>query len=197
MLAQRWHDADAFAVHQPPVQAILGEARRFGAHIIVLGWRGHGALRRLLADSVSREVVSRAHTSVLVARNALRGVRRLVVGFDGSPGARRAVRFASRLAHRPGRAIVLASVIVPPGRQNAAIAQHKAGAAAALLRAAGWPAKVDVRSGAALEGLLDAASERGSVLIVGASARRKGKTPLGTVAAGALNHFRGPVVIVR
>ena len=53
-LAQRWSDADAVSSHKPPAQAILAEAKRFGADVIVLGSRGHGTIRRLIAGSVSR-----------------------------------------------------------------------------------------------------------------------------------------------
>jgi nucleotide-binding universal stress UspA family protein len=221
MLKRRWSSAQAFALHEPPAPAIFSEARRFGADSIVLGWRGHGGVRRLLAGSVSREVVGRASIPVLVARTALPAVRRVIVGFDGSPGARRALRFASRLEHRRGSQIVLASVIEPMpvpaaarlpaairatlraevatlNRQRAGVAKRKTGAAAGLLRAAGWAPRVDLRFGAALETLLGAAQERaGTVLIVGATSRGKLRNALlGSVAAGALNHSRAPVVIV-
>ena len=221
MLKRRWDGAKAFALHEPPAPAIFSEARRFEADSIVLGWRGHGVVRRLLAGSVSREVVGRASIPVLVARTALSAVRRLVVGFDGSPGARRALRFASRVERRRGSRIVLASVIEPMpvptaarlpaslratlrteaatlNRQRAGVARTKTGAAADLLRAAGWAPKVEIRSGAPLETLLDTAEERaGTVLIVGKTSRGKVKDALlGSVAAGALNHSRVPVIIV-
>jgi nucleotide-binding universal stress UspA family protein len=97
MLAQRWNGAEVVAFDQPPAEAILKEARRFGADAIVVGWRGQGTFRRLLAGSVSRAIVARAACPVLVAHTALRAVRRLVVGSDESPGGRQAVRFLSKL----------------------------------------------------------------------------------------------------
>lgn len=222
MLAQRWSDADVVALHEPPARAIFSEARRFRAKAIVLGWRGHGSFRRLLAGSVSREVVARAATPVLVARTAPRAAHRLVVGFDGSPSARRAIRFLSKLERPSGGAIVLVNIVeplpVPYGarrlpasvraslrgevvklnRQHAAQAQRKADAAAVLLRRAGWPAKAEVRSGAPLKTLLQAAARhKGNVLVVGARATRGlRRVLLGSVAAGALNHSRTPVLIV-
>src|SRR6185295_7421243 len=53
-LSQRWPDVEIAVVDQTPVQGILREAGRFQADVIVVGWRGHGAVRRLLMGSVSR-----------------------------------------------------------------------------------------------------------------------------------------------
>ena len=37
-----------------PAEGVLSEAERFRADVIVVGWRGYGAVRRLLMGSVSR-----------------------------------------------------------------------------------------------------------------------------------------------
>lgn len=222
-LARRWRDASVIALHEPPVDAIFSEARRFGADAAVLGWRGHGAFRRLLAGSVSREVVARARIPVLVARTGLDKVRRLVVGFDGSPGSREALRFASRLEPSPGTVMIVANVVeplaLPPAvhrlpasirhsmrtevaslnRERLLKARDKTRAAAAVVGRGGWRPKVDVRYGFPLDTLLDAAEKRkGTVLIVGARAKRGLEgVLLGSVAEGALNSARVPVLIVR
>ena len=223
MLAQRWSDAEVVAFDQPPAEAILNEAQRFGADAIVVGWRGHGTFQRLLAGSVSREIVARAACSVLVARTAPRAVRRLVVGFDESPGGRQTVRFLSGLACPRGGVVVLVNVIepvrMPPAarrlpasiraplrgeaakanQERAAKAQQKAEAAAALLQRAGWRTKVVIRFGPSLETLLKAAAERkGDVLVVGArSTGGLERVLLGSVSGGALNHSHIPVLVVR
>ena len=67
-LSQRWSDADVVVVDKTPIEGILGEAERFGADAIVLGWRGHGVMRRLLMGSVSRGVVRGARCAVLIVR---------------------------------------------------------------------------------------------------------------------------------
>lgn len=159
---------------------------------------------------------------MLVARTAVPDVRRLILGFDGSPAARRAVGLASRLEHRRGSQIIVASFVeplpMPPAasrlagsmrrsvrgevarvnRERVERAEERASEAAALARAAGWTARVDVRFGAPLESLLPLASERaGSILVVGARSRGKlAAAFLGSVAAGALNLSRVPVMIV-
>ena len=53
-LAPRWPESKVVVIDASPVDAILAEAERFKASLIVLGWRGHGMFRRLLAGSVSR-----------------------------------------------------------------------------------------------------------------------------------------------
>ncbi len=220
LLARRWPDADAVALHDTPADAILAEARRFRADAIALGWRGEGAIRRLVAGSVSRAVVARTRIPVLVVRAGVERVRRFVVGFDGSAQAKRAVRFLARLdPPRGGLAVVVTAtepLWVPRvtrrlpsdmraslrgealrfNRKQRRLAEAQADAAAAILRRGGWSAKVEVRAGAPLETLLEACSDlRGDVLAVGARGAA-GFTLPGSVATGALNHARIPVLVV-
>jgi nucleotide-binding universal stress UspA family protein len=221
-LARRWSHADAVALHEAPADAIFSEARRFRADVIVLGWRGHGTLRRLLAGSVSREVVARARSPVLVVRTAARAVRRVIVGFDGSAGAFRAVRFVGKLAPPRGGRVTVVSVLeplpLPPSarrmpaamratlrreavklnRSRARSAQRKADAAAARLKRSGWRAVSELRFGTPLDDLLQAAaSHKADVLVVGARAAvGLRRALLGSVASGALNHSRVPVLVV-
>lgn len=54
VLTSRWQKAEVAIRNEFPLDAIFGEADRFRATVIVLGWRGHGTFRRLLAGSVSR-----------------------------------------------------------------------------------------------------------------------------------------------
>jgi nucleotide-binding universal stress UspA family protein len=91
-LAEHWPDANVVELHEPAGAAILSEAKRIRADAIVLGWRVHGTFKRLLAGSVSRQVVAAASCPVLVVRAAPTRLRRFVIGFDGTPTSRRAVR---------------------------------------------------------------------------------------------------------
>jgi nucleotide-binding universal stress UspA family protein len=105
-------DADVVVADAPPIDAILAEAERQRASLVVVGWRGHGKLRRVLTGSVSHAVASRASCSVLVVREAPRAVRRFVVGYDGSANAKRAIDFLASLEPRRSRA-VLVNVMEP------------------------------------------------------------------------------------
>jgi len=221
-LAARWPQATVATPREAPATAILGEAKRCGADAIVLGWRGHGAFRRMLAGSVSRAVAARAPCPVLVSRTAQKDVRRLVLGLDGTANARRAVRLVERLAPPRGNRVLLVHVLTPAqviglgrvpaqtramvrgevARLNAANrrkAEKRMQAAATALKRRGWHVTLVLRAGDPLETLLAVARDRrADALVVGASGKSGvERTLLGSVAAGALDLARIPVLIAR
>lgn len=51
-----------------PKEAIVHDAKKFGADLIVLGSHGYGFLDRILLGSVSNAVLNHAHCSVLIVR---------------------------------------------------------------------------------------------------------------------------------
>jgi nucleotide-binding universal stress UspA family protein len=76
-----------------PATSLIGEARTWGADLIVIGSQGRGAIGRALLGSVSQAVVTHAGCSVRVARSrqgrdATSSLPpRIVLGLDGSPNA--------------------------------------------------------------------------------------------------------------
>src|SRR3970282_1646474 len=110
-MSRRWPDAQVRVVDASPVDAILREAARRQADVIVMGWRGHGAVRRLLTGSVSRGVIRGAPCAVLVVRRALREVRHTVVGFDNSAHAQRAVKLVSSFSPPRGGRVSLFTAV--------------------------------------------------------------------------------------
>lgn len=219
-LKPRWPDADIGIVDASPRDAILAEAARFKASLIVLGWRGHGSFRRLLAGSVSRSVAAKAECAVLIVRDAPKTVRRVVLAFDGCPFAERALDFLVSLEPRRGSRVVLVNVIEPahmphslarfpssiraPIRREYTALKHRRqvqaqallDAAAARLKSAGWSVETDVRIGDPLANLLDAVrQQRADLLVLGARAiAGLERALLGSVAAGALD--RAPVAVL-
>ncbi len=222
-LAPRWPDARIIIADALPRDAILAEAVRFKASVIILGWRGHGSFRRLLAGSVSRSVAARAPCPVLVVREAPKTVRRFVLGFDGSPNAERALDFLNSLDPVRGSSVVLVNVVEPvhmpaslarfPSSVRAPIRREVSAQKARLreegqarmvgpatrLETAGWMVKSEVRAGDPLASLLSAVNEhRADVLILGARAiHGVERALLGSVAKGALNRSKVPVLLVR
>lgn len=165
-----------------------------------------------------------AECAVLVARTAPKVVNRFVIGYDDGPNSRRAVQLVIRLA--PGRdgLVMLVGIIEPvnplPGRTarlpaavrsavrsriaalNAELLEKAKAAletAATRLRDAGWNTGTELLTGSPLPALLTAARvHEADVLVVGA--RETGgveRALLGSVATGALNNSRRPVLIVR
>ena len=221
-MSKRWPAADARIVDASPVDAIVDEATRARADVVVMGWRGHGAVRRLLSGSVSRGVVRRAPCAVLVARRAVRQVRHVVLGFDGSPHARQAIALLAALdVPRGARATIFRAVDTMQVPAQALAPAHVRNAVAAevarinkerfarsraeleratdTLAAAGWKVKSVVTDGAPLRDLLRVVSTtRADLLIVGARGVSGVKhLLLGSVAEGALNRSPVPVLIVR
>ncbi|HQZ38015.1 MAG TPA: universal stress protein [Vicinamibacterales bacterium] len=222
-LAARWPGAEAVVVDQSPVKGVLGEAAKFRADLIVIGWRGHGAVRRLLMGGVSRGVVRGATCAVLVVRRRPRRVRRIVIGFDASPNARRAVRLVGRLAVPRNGRVLLVGVVEPLAptslgprvggirsavarevrRLNTARAEAAAkglNRAADELRRGGWQTRTELRSGEPLRALVDAVNAyQPELLVIGASGSSEGARHLllGSVADGALNQCPVPVLLAR
>jgi nucleotide-binding universal stress UspA family protein len=222
-LARRWPEAEVLTVDAPPVEGILREARRFAANVVVVGWRGHGAFRRLLMGSVSRSVVRLAPCPVLVVRRQPREIRRIVIGADGSAHARQALELAASLEPDRGAQITVVHVVDPmplppsagrlPGSIRAML-NHEVEAenakrmrdgkrelerAAARLGGSGWRVRTELRVGAPLAELLDVVRRsRAHLLMVGARAVEGVERALvGSVAEGALDRSPVPVLIVR
>jgi nucleotide-binding universal stress UspA family protein len=205
-----------------PADAVLAEAKRVGADVIVVGWRGHGMARRVLMGSVSRAVARRASSSVLVVRRRPAEVSRIVIGLDGSANAKRSVAFVAGLRAPRGGAITLVTAVERMGVPSQALVPFSVRAsvaadvarineerlraatavqerAAAQLRRLGWRVKLIVTAGEPLRELLAAAAgARAHVVVVGArgvSGIRQ--LLLGSVAEGVLNRCPVTVLIVR
>jgi nucleotide-binding universal stress UspA family protein len=221
-LAARWPDAGAIVADQWATTAILTTARRTRSDVIVVGSHGHGALARLIVGSVSRAVVRQAAGPVLVAKGRPRKIRRLLLGVDGSPHARRALRLLCRLAPGASGHVTVVRVVEPvrvrsagllPAGVRAAVQAQARGltadwvraarrdvkGAAARLARAGWRARGLVCLGVPLVELRRAiATERADAIVVGA--RGHGglrRLLLGSVAEGTLTRAAVPVLIVR
>lgn len=221
-LASRWEEPEAHIEDGNPETAIVAAARRKGARAIVVGWRGHGTFRRLLAGSVSRAVLRSAPIPVMVVHRAPRQVRHIVLALDGSTTAARAVRFLKACTPPTGGRVTIVAVVthvMPPrtgmltteiaSRIRADIAAHnaqeRAGAkqrlqrAAASLKQAGWRVRTVIRTGAPLAEVLDAVGDvHADVLMVGAGGSRTLRLGrIGALTEAAVNRCPVPVLVVR
>jgi nucleotide-binding universal stress UspA family protein len=220
VLRRRWPKATVELAAEPPIDAILRRTPRTGA--IVVGAHGYSPLQRWALGSVSRAVVRRATSAVLVAKDRRPAPRHFVIGYDGSSNSRRAIAFVAKLkVPRNGRVTLLglSEPIRPPATafmpsslraalasevrsvnaQRLARTQRQLEASARSLKAAGWRVRTEARHGIAVRDLgRVAAALGGNVLVVGArGASGVRRILLGSVAEAVLDRASLPVLVVR
>ncbi len=76
-----------------PAAAIVGRAAQERSHLIVVGTRGLSDVKGFLLGSVARKVASLAPCPVLVVKQPLPAVNRVLLAVDHSRGSRAAARF--------------------------------------------------------------------------------------------------------
>lgn len=109
----RWR-LEAEATYGSPAWEILDRAAAFDADLIVVGSQGRTALGRLVLGSISQKVLTEASCSVRVARGRIEvgpAPSRIVIGFDGSPGAQAAVHSVAERSWKANSEARLVSVV--------------------------------------------------------------------------------------
>jgi nucleotide-binding universal stress UspA family protein len=112
-LAHRW-ETSTRVVEGEPREAIPKLAAEWGADLIVVGARGHGAVKSFPVGSVSMAVVHHAPCPVLVVKGWPHGLRKVVIAVDGSPHSMVAARFFAGLPLDRALSIQLVGVAEPP-----------------------------------------------------------------------------------
>lgn len=203
-----------------PADEILRTASELPADLLVLGARGHSGLATLLSSSVSDQVLRRAHCPVLLARPTPNGLRRVLLGTDGSPGAARAAEYLATLplpAECEIRLLTLLPAFEQIAREHLAVgpplapevttlaelqrtqAQAHLDEVAAALISAGKKVVTEIRGVDPAEGLLETANEEGTELIVlGTHTQsRMERFFLGSVSESLAHQARCSVLLVR
>lgn len=218
-LRQRWPESVAVVVHDAPVEAILEAGR--GAHVVVVGSHGYSRLERWTLGSVSRSVVRRASSSVLVVKGEPTPFGHVVVGYDGSNHARKAIALLASCSVPPrGRVTVCSFVetvepqapaMLPRGvrtvlakeaeainRTRLAKARRALERAVRPLTEAGWRVRPDVRVGVAARDLPALPAKLGAdLLVIGAQGTGWRRLLLGSVVEGVLDRAAVSTLIVR
>jgi nucleotide-binding universal stress UspA family protein len=108
-----------------PVREILAAAGEIKADLVVVGSRGKSALQEFFLGSVSRSILDTAVCSVLVARPEVQKLRRVVLGYDGSPQSETALEWLRRLPFPKGVEVKVVHV-AEPERQSDDLSQGPA-----------------------------------------------------------------------
>jgi nucleotide-binding universal stress UspA family protein len=205
-----------------PASVIVEEAHNMSADLVVVGSRGHGRLATMVLGSTSAEVVDHAPAPVLVARGTR--IERIVLAWDGSPVAERAVdavRHWPILQAAETRVVVVADVgtawwtgfadvgasvspeqatiAVEAARATLAEAERMADDVVRVLREAGRTAEADVREGDPADAIIAAAQDAGADLIVLGTHGRTGlaRLRMGSVASSVVRHAPCSVLVMR
>jgi nucleotide-binding universal stress UspA family protein len=199
--------------------AIVDDAAAFGADLVVVGSRGHGAIGALILGSVSGEVVDHAPCPVLIARASR--VTRVVFATDGSPAALSAQQILTTwpmFRTVPVHVVTVADVVAPwhtgiaptmyaqvmeaharDVKEAKAEHDHIASESLRALRAAGLDATAETRVGDAAAEIIAASATWGADLIVLGSRGRTGlaRFVLGSVARNVAHGSATNTLVVR
>jgi nucleotide-binding universal stress UspA family protein len=206
-----------------PSSALLRTTERWRPDLVVAGSQGRGTLGRFFLGSVSEALAATANSSVRVARRA--GEReggappRIVVGIDGSPGARRAVRAVGLRVWPAGtevRLVVvddgsgptrvagiqpsLADLFTADGEDEPVNARLMAEGAWAVLNERGLNASVEIREGDPRRVLAEEARmwAADSIFVGSRGLDNAGeRSGLGTVSAALVRNAACSVEVVR
>ncbi len=100
-----------------PAAKIIEAVRKHKPDLLVLGSRGLGKLQEWVVDSVSHKVASEAHCPVLIVKRGSREISKVLLAYDGSADADRAVDFLQNRLFRDKLELTIATVLPskPPG----------------------------------------------------------------------------------
>jgi nucleotide-binding universal stress UspA family protein len=186
-------------VERPAVDALLAAAAERRTDLVVVGTRGVGLAADQALGSTALQLLARADVPVLVVPDRQDvpsvEVRRVTVGFDGSPDASAALDWAVDIAGRVGAAceVAIAADDAAPARLQAVVED-----ACRPLHRKGLPYRVTVRRGEpapTIEGI--AAAGQADLLVLGSSGEGLDGDPLaGSVSRMVAHHAGRPVVVV-
>jgi nucleotide-binding universal stress UspA family protein len=189
-------------------ELILEAAASTGSDLIVLGSRGLSEIQSLLLGSVSYRVVHEAKCPVLVVKNELPTIRKILLAVDRSEGAERAIRFlAKQVLFPPCPVIALTVCPSPPfaGLLPESARHHELASASEYLRKVaeslspqGFAVETRIAEGDPAAVILILAEKEGVDLIVTGARRLHGlkRWLLGSVSRKVMIHATKSVLIV-
>ncbi|MDQ4145507.1 MAG: universal stress protein [Actinomycetota bacterium] len=119
----RAYSAAASAVDGAPADALISEAERLGADLLVVGSVGMSGARRFMLGNVPNKVSHHVSTDLLIVKTDTRNAsgddyEKILVGTDGSTTATRAVEMSAGLAAALGIKPVVVCAYEPPSEDE-------------------------------------------------------------------------------
>ena len=178
-------DAELHLREGPPIRRLLDELHAERATLVAVGRPGHTRAAGIGLGSVTTAMLQEAPCSVLIADVSERADGELVVGYDGSGGARRALAAGRELSERLSltlRVIVATGDAHPPGPGWSR-------------RELGSELSVAEDPRPAVEALID--GSRSARLLILGSRHLRGVMALASVSENAALRATCPVLVVR
>jgi nucleotide-binding universal stress UspA family protein len=148
-----------------PSQAIIDEAGKKNADMIIIGRHGRTGLMKVLMGGVAAKVIAHASCKVLVVPKAARiEYRNILVATDGSAHAAAAVTEAIAIAKRCGSHLIALSAMRDESERQEA--ESYANKAVETARQEGVPAEAATPTGRSFNAIVETAGGRGVDLIV-------------------------------
>jgi nucleotide-binding universal stress UspA family protein len=167
-----------------PVKVIAELVGALGADLLVLGPRGRGQLAALLLGSVTQSLLGLARCPVVVAREPVNPVRRVILAVDGSAHSEAATRTLAAFPLSGAATVDVIAVATPwmadldgavgGPREFLIVHQEMAARAVAVLTAAGLEAEAIVRTGYPGREIVETARTMSADLVVLGSRGRGG-----------------------
>lgn len=195
--------------HADPAEAIVAQARQWGADLIAMATHERGVIGRAAFGSVAGKVLAEAPAPVFLVHPEetppLTGPQRLILPLDGSALAEAAVPVATALATLLAAPVTLVAALTGDGSWGASgeASERRVGAylgeLATRLERAGLSVAIEVRTGDAADVIAGVAREASATLITMATHGRTGlrRIVLGSVADAVLHSTDLPLVLVR
>jgi nucleotide-binding universal stress UspA family protein len=186
-----------------PPDAIVGQARQWGADLIIMATHERGPIGRAIFGSTTAAVLDDTPAPVLLVQPGdappFAGPQRVLLPLDGSSQAEEALPIAQRLALVLAAPVVLVMAV---SRDDAAAdLPHRAylREVAGRLEQAGLTVRVELRGGDAARVIGDVAGATGTTLIAMAMREHKGlrRIVLGSTAEAVLRATELPLTMVR
>lgn len=182
----------------PVYGEILAAADQIRPQLIIMGRRGKSGLERLLVGSVTSRVIGHTtHPVLVVPRNAILALHRLLVACDGSPAGRAASQTALDIAQntRGQLTIVTASHGELDPKRAKAIARE----VAAEAKQRDIPALALTPGGRPEDAIIEVAAAKQTELIIMGSHGHTGLKRLfmGSVAERVIGQAACPVLVVK
>ena len=188
--------------HADPADAIVGQARQWGADLIIMATHERGPFGRAIFGSVAKEVLAAAPAPILLIdpdeAPAFTAPHRILLPLDRSPLAEAALPTARLIAAALDAPITLLTALQPEDELTDQQATAYLQEAAARLTSSGIENTIAVRHGHAPEVISTVAAEVGATLIVMATRGHSGLRlmMLGSTAEATLRASNLPLVLV-